>query len=153
MAQDERELYCILLPLGDGKLLLPRAIVEEVRALAEPEPVADAPPWLLGRVAWRGGRIPLVAVEPLLGEAVPELSRRARMVILHAPAGTLEPPAMAVLAQGFPYILRVTPGLLQSTDTTPGEGLLAELNFGFERPVIPDVPELAARSARLLAAG
>lgn len=151
MAEDDRELYCILLPLGDGKLLLPRAIVEEVRAFAPPDPVPGAPPWLLGRVAWRGGKIPLVAVEPLIGEPLPESSRRMRMVIVHAPADTLEPPAMAILAQGFPYILRVTPGLLTSTGMEPAEGLLAELNFGYERPVVPDLPALAAESAQILA--
>ncbi|MGH8426700.1 MAG: chemotaxis protein CheW [Gammaproteobacteria bacterium] len=149
---DERELYCLLLPLGGGKLLLPRRIVQEVRGLAKPTPVPDAPPWLLGRIGWRDGHIPLLAIEPLLDARVPEPSRRARMVVVRAPADTLQPAAMAILTQGFPYILRVTPGLL-GTSFVPRHGaLLAELNLGFERPVIPDLPALAEEAVEFLAA-
>jgi chemosensory pili system protein ChpC len=149
----ERELYCILMPIGDGKVLLPRSIVEEVRALGEPVPLPDAPPWLLGRVRWRHDMIPLVAIEPLAGVEVPPSSRRARMVVVRTPADTLQPPAMAILAQGFPYILRVTPELLApSEDSPPHEALLAEIKLGFERPVIPDLPTLASEAAGLLAA-
>lgn len=152
MSSDNRELYCILLPLGNGKLLLPRSIVEEVRGLAEPLPVADAPSWLMGKVRWRGGNIPLVAIEPLLGGPIPLPSRRSRMIVLRAPEGTLEPAAMAVLAQGFPYILRVTPELLQSSEMPESEELLARINLGLEVPVVPDLPALAEQAARLLAA-
>ncbi|HEX5313381.1 MAG TPA: chemotaxis protein CheW [Gammaproteobacteria bacterium] len=149
---DERELYCLLLPLGGGKLLLPRRIVEEVRGLVPPTPVPGAPAWLLGCIPWRDGRIPLLAMEPLLDARVPDSSRRSRMVIVRAPATTLKPPAIAILTQGFPYILRVTPTLLGSSFVPRHEALLAELNLGFERPVIPDLPALAEEAVEFLAA-
>lgn len=152
MSTDNRELYCILLPLGNGKLLLPRSIVEEVRGLAEPLSVTDAPSWLMGKVRWRGSNIPLVAIEPLLGGPIPPTSRRSRMIVLRAPEGTLEPAAMAVLAQGFPYILRVTPELLQSSEVPENEELLARINLGLEAPVVPDLPALAEQAARLMVA-
>lgn len=152
MAADNRELYCILLPVENGKLLLPRSIVEEVRGLAEPEPVPGSSPWLMGCVRWRGSNIPLVAIEPLLGGAVPQPSRRSRMIVLRAPEGTLDPPAMAVLAQGFPYILRVTPELLRSSEVPDNEDLLARINLGLETPVVPDLPALAEQAARFIAA-
>lgn len=153
MPVGERELYCILMPIGDGKVLLPRSIVEEVRALGDAQALAAAPPWLLGRVRWRRDMIPLVAIEPLIGAEVPPPSRRARMVVVRAPGDTLEPAVMAILAQGFPYILRVTPELLKSEEGPPAhEALLAEIKLGFERPVVPDLPALAAEAAGLLAA-
>jgi len=152
MITENRELYCILLPIGNGKLLLPRSIVEEVRGLAEPTPVRDAPPWLMGKVRWRGSDIPLVAIEPFLGDSIPPTSRRSRMIVLRTPEGTLEPAAMAVLAQGFPYILRVTPELLQSSEVPESEELLARIHLGLEAPVVPDLPSLAEQAARLLAA-
>lgn len=152
MAADDRELYCILLPLGSGKLLLPRSIVEEVRGLAEPTPISGAPPWLMGRVRWRGQSIPLVAIEPFLGDEIPGASRRSRMVIVRAPSGTLEPAAMAILAQGFPYILRVTPDLVSAAQVPENETILAEISLGLERPLIPDLPALAAEAGRVLAA-
>lgn len=151
MAGDERELYCILLPLGNGKLLLPRSIVEEVRGLAEPTPVPNAPDWFAGRVRWRGSAIPLVAIEPLMGNAIPAPSRRARMIVIRAPQNTLEPAAMAILAQGFPYILRVTPQLLLGSTPPDSDELLARINLGLETPVVPDLPLLAERAASLMA--
>ncbi len=152
MAAARRDLYCILLPVGDGKLLLPRSIVEEVRGLAQPSPVKNAPPWLQGTVRWRGQSVPLVAIEPLRGEEVPAPSRRTRMVVVRAPAGTLEPAAMAILSQGFPYILRVTPDLLSQSSIPDNDVLLAEITLGMERPVVPDLPALAEEAGRLLAA-
>ncbi|MGH8127107.1 MAG: chemotaxis protein CheW [Gammaproteobacteria bacterium] len=152
MSTENRELYCILLPIGNGKLLLPRSIVEEVRGLAEPQPVPGTPPWLMGKVRWRGSDIPLVAIEPFLGSSIPPTSRRSRMIVLHTPEGTLEPAAMAVLAQGFPYILRVTPELLENSEVPESEELLARINLGLETPVVPDLPALAEQAARLLAA-
>lgn len=152
MAADDRELYCILLPIGSGKLLMPRSIVEEVRGLAEATPVAGAPPWLMGRVRWRGQSVPLVAVEPILEAEIPPASRRARMVIVRAPAGTLEPAAMAILAQGFPYILRVTPELVSTARAPESDAILAEISLGLERPIVPDLPALAEEAGRLLAA-
>jgi chemosensory pili system protein ChpC len=152
MSEDRRELFCILLPLGSGKLVLPRSVVEEVRSLGEPTPVADMPPWLLGRVRWRDEAIPLVAMEALMGASVPERSRRSRMVIVRAPKGTLKPSVIAILAQGFPYILRVTPGLLKRGDNRDDESLLTEIALGTEHPVVPDLPALAGEVSRLLAA-
>lgn len=152
MPADNRELYCILLPIDNAKLLLPRSIVEEVRGLAEPEPVAGGPSWLMGTVRWRASNIPLVAIEPLLGQPIPQPSRRSRMIVLRAPEDSLDPPAMAVLAQGFPYILRVTPELLRSSDIPESEELLARIHLGLETPIVPDLPGLAEQAARLIAA-
>lgn len=149
---DNRELFCILVPLAKGKLILPRSLVEEVRSLGEPQAVDNAPPWLAGRVRWRGDVIPLVAVEPLLGEEVKERSRRSRMIVVRSPAGTVEAGFMAILAQGFPYILRVTPQLLQAAEEQEEKSLLTRVSLGLERPVVPDLPALAAETARLLAA-
>ncbi|MGH8273092.1 MAG: chemotaxis protein CheW [Gammaproteobacteria bacterium] len=152
MSETQRELFCILVPLGSGKLILPRSLIEEVRSLGVPEPVEGMPPWVLGRVRWRGNPIPLVAVEPLLGVQIPERSRRSRMVIVRTPEGTLASGVMGILAQGFPYILRVTPELLKRAVAPENENILAEIALGRERPVVPDLPALAAETARLFAA-
>lgn len=148
-----RELYCILIPIGEGKVLIPRNIVEEVRALGEPTPVKGAPPWCLGTVRWHHQMIPLTAVEPLAGISLPPLSRRARMIVVRTPSDSLEPPAIALLAQGFPYILRVTPELVSpGGEMVRAEGLLTEVGLGLERPLVPDIPAIASRLAGLLAA-
>lgn len=152
---DDRELFCILVPLARGKLILPRSVVEEVRSMSDLKAVDNAPPWIAGRVRWRADTIPLVAVEPLLEMEIKQRSRRSRMVVVRTPADTLDPGFMAILAQGFPYILRVTPQLLQrgeELENESDEALLTRVSLGLERPVIPDLPALAGEAARLLAA-
>jgi chemosensory pili system protein ChpC len=62
-----REIRCVLVPVSNLRLLLPNATVAEVITYSKPEPVADAPEWLLGRIAWRGWRVPLVSFAQLTG--------------------------------------------------------------------------------------
>lgn len=152
MAEDHHELYCILLPLSKRKLLLPRSLVQEVRGLSKVEPLAGSPAWLRGFVPWQGEQIPLIAIEPLLGADLPEVSRRSRMVMVRVPEVALTPPVVAIHAQGFPYILRITPALVGVSEIAEYEHILAEVTLGFERPLIPDIPGLAAATARLLPA-
>jgi len=80
------------------------------------------------------------------------MSARSRMVVVRAPSGTLEPGYMAILAQGFPYILRVTPQLLKRGEDPGEDSLVTRISLGLERPVVPDLPSLAGEAARLLAA-
>lgn len=152
MARDGRELFCILVPLAQGKLVLPRGVVEEVRSLGDLRTLADSPPWLIGSVRWSRERIPLVSIEPLLDQPLKEPSRRSRMVVVRTPAGTLEPNVMAIHAQGFPYILRVTPELLEPAGDRAEGKMWTRIALGLERPVVPDLPELAAHTARSMAA-
>ncbi len=62
------EVRCVLLPLQHGSLLLPSAALaemisckevisfKEMISLDKPTPMDNAPPWLLGYVAWREAR-------------------------------------------------------------------------------------------------
>ncbi len=152
MAEDHHELYCILLPLSERKLLLPRSLVQEVRGLSKVEPIAGSPVWLRGLVPWQDARIPLIVIEPLIGAELPEVSRRSRMVMVRVPETVLTPPVLAIHSQGFPYILRITPALVGTSEIAEYEHILAGVTLGFERPLIPDIPGLAATTARLLPA-
>ena len=51
----------VLIQVAEARLLLPNATIAEVLSYADPEPVANAPDWLLGRIRWRGWQLPLVA--------------------------------------------------------------------------------------------
>ena len=56
----EHEIYCLLVPLADDRLLVPRSCVTEVINYQAPTPMDGAPPWYLGTIAWGGRRVPLV---------------------------------------------------------------------------------------------
>src|SRR5690606_10732399 len=59
----------VLIQVADARLLLPNATIAEVLSYAAPEPVADAPDWLLGRIRWRGWQLPLLAFSRFAGIA------------------------------------------------------------------------------------
>lgn len=145
------EIFCILLPLVTGKLLLPRSLIEGVRILRYSEPLLGTPEWLPGLVTWQGNRVPLVAYEALMGAPAPAASKRSRMVVLRTPDKTLDPPVLAIHAQGFPYILRITPNLKAAITGRLGEYILAVTELGLEQPIIPDIYGLANATAEVIA--
>ena len=49
----------VLIRVGATQLLLPNATISEVLSYSPPEPVEDAPDWLLGRLRWRGRAVRL----------------------------------------------------------------------------------------------
>ena len=55
MTAAAEELYCLLVPLADDRLLVPRSSVTEVINYQAPTPMEGAPPWYLGTVAWADG--------------------------------------------------------------------------------------------------
>ena len=52
------ELYSLLIPLIDERLILPRASVAEVIGYQSLEEMAGAPAWYLGTVGWNGRSVP-----------------------------------------------------------------------------------------------
>src|SRR3546814_6423691 len=57
----------VLIQVGGARLLLPNATISEVLSYADPEPVENAPEWLLGRIRWRGWQLPLVSFSRIAG--------------------------------------------------------------------------------------
>jgi len=84
MAERVTEIYSLLVPLVDGRLIIPRACVAEVVGFQTPSEMTGAPPWYIGTVPWNGKAVPLVSFEGACGQMIPPASGRTRIVILHA---------------------------------------------------------------------
>ncbi len=54
MAERVNEIYSLLVPLVDGRLIIPRACVAEVVGFQTPSEMTGAPPWYIGTVPWNG---------------------------------------------------------------------------------------------------
>jgi chemosensory pili system protein ChpC len=138
------EIYCLLVPLSEDRLLLPRACVAEVINYQAPTPMEGAPPWYLGTVAWGGRRVPLVAFEATLGKALPRASGRTRIVVMQGLTGRTGG-HFCVLTQGFPQLVRLTPEVIHADDSrsfnerVPVIGQVRMMN---ETPLIPDFERL-----------
>ena len=107
-----REIRCVLVPVGNLRLLLPNATIAEVITFASPEPIAGAPEWLLGRISWRGWRVPLVSFTKLAGAQEGDSELTVRVAVLKALGNNPELPFVAVVTQGFPRLTTLNAELI-----------------------------------------
>ncbi|WP_158885891.1 chemotaxis protein CheW [Rhodanobacter sp. L36] len=136
-----REIRCVLVPVGNLRLLLPNATIAEVVTQSTPEPVANAPDWLLGRISWRGWRVPLVSFTQLAGTEAGDTDLSVRVAVLKALGGNPAMPFIAVLTQGFPRLATLNAELIIPThDGTPlPAGVRAQVLVRDDVAMIPDL--------------
>ena len=107
MNAPQRDIRGVMITVGQGRMLLPNASVAEVITFSDPEPVGNAPDWMLGRIRWRGWRLPLVSFSRLAGWSQEAGQIGAKVVVLKALGGNPRLPYFAVLSQGFPRLVTV----------------------------------------------
>ena len=141
MSERDEELYCLLVPLMDQRLVIPRSCVAEVIGYVTPSDPADGPPWYLGIVNWNGRYVPLVSFEGCCGAKVLPASSRARIVILNAVSPDVEGGCFAILAQGYPQLVRVSRKTLQAVPevTTLPAPVICQLRLLDETAAVPDL--------------
>jgi chemosensory pili system protein ChpC len=143
----------VLIQVADARLLLPNATIAEVLSYADPEPVADAPDWLLGRIRWRGWQLPLVSFSRFTGIADERGGLGSKVIVLKALGGDTKHPFFALLTQGFPRLVTVTEAALtsESGDATVPEGVLARVRLNEDDALLPDLAALEERITEALA--
>ena len=139
------ELYALLVPLTTDRLLVPRGCVAEVVGYQTPQEMTGAPPWYLGVITWNGRKVPLVSFEGASGGQVTPPSGRSRVVILNAVSAQVDAGYLAVLSQGFPQLVRVSPELVKldaAREFPEGSPVLCQLHMLNESPLVPDLDRL-----------
>lgn len=107
MAKPAGQIRSVLIPITGERVLLPNATVAEVITFASPDPVEGSPDWLMGRVVWRGWRVPVFSLSMLGGWAEQEPEAGAKIAILKALGGNKDTPFMAMVTQGFPRLVTI----------------------------------------------
>jgi chemosensory pili system protein ChpC len=151
VSSDTEELYSLLIPLTEDRLIVPRACVAEVVRFSSPEKEAGAHDWMLGSVTWNGRPLPVISFEGALGKDVPAITGRTRIVVFYASTGQLKTGYFGVLTQGFPQLVRVNKDVLQlhTTDGWPQDApVLCRVKMINEFPLIPNLEKLEAMLAR-----
>ena len=151
MSGETEELYSLLIPLAEDRLIVPRACVAEVVRFTAPEQEAGAHAWMMGSVNWNGRSLPVASFEGALGKDVPVTTGRTRIVVFHAHTGQLNTGHFGVLTQGFPQLVRVNKDVLQlhATEGWPKDApVLCRVKMINEFPLIPDLEKLEAMLAR-----
>jgi len=151
VSSETEELYSLLIPLAEDRLIVPRACVAEVVRFTAPEQEAGAHAWMMGSVNWNGRSLPVVSYEGALGKDVPVTTGRTRIVVFYANTGQLKTGHFGILTQGFPQLVRVNEDVLQlhTTEGWPKDApVLCRVKMINEFPLIPDLEKLEAMLAR-----
>ena len=151
MSAEADELYSLLIPLGEDRLIVPRTCVVEVVRFSKPDHEAGAHSWMLGTVTWNGRQVPVMSFEGALGKAVPAQTGRTRVVVFYATTGQLKTGYFGVLTQGFPQLVRVNKDVLKlhTTEGWPDDApVICRVKMINEFPLIPDLEKLEAMLAR-----
>ena len=139
----QRDIRGVLITVTNGRLLLPNASVAEVITYSEPEAVENAPDWLLGRVRWRGWRLPLLSFSRLAGWSMEDGHLGAKVAVLKALGGNAKLPFFAVLSQGFPRLVTVSPDTVVADggadDETLPAGVQARVMLNQDSALLPDL--------------
>ena len=128
--EKQTEIRGLMITVTNGRVLLPNANVTEIITYSTPEPIENAPPWLLGRTRWRGWRVPLVSFSVLAGLAPKEGGVNAKVTVLKALGGNPKMPFLAMVAQGFPRLTTI------SAETMVGAGEGDEHAVGIAHTVL-----------------
>jgi chemosensory pili system protein ChpC len=112
----------------------------------------DGVAWLLGRIRWRGWRLPLVAFGPFAGLGDERGGLGSKVIVLKALGGDAAMPYFALLTTGFPRLVTVSRDALVEE---PGElppGVRARVRFNEELAFVPDIDGIEAAIHGVLAA-
>jgi chemosensory pili system protein ChpC len=146
MSAETEELYSLLVPLADERLIVPRACVVEVVRYTVPERAGGSQPWMLGTVNWTGRELPLVAFEGTIGRDIPDGTGRARIVVFYSSTRHIKTGYFGILTQGFPQLVRVNRAVLKldqrEGDWPEDAPVLCRVKMINEYPLIPHLERL-----------
>jgi chemosensory pili system protein ChpC len=144
MNTEQREIRGLMIPVTNGRVLMPNANVAEVISYSNPDRIPAVPDWLLGRINWRGWRLPLFSFSLLAGMAMDERTSGGRVTVMKALGGNARLPYIAMLAQGFPRLTTITPEILVPTGEGQAlrPGVMMDLLVRDDTAVIPDLLQI-----------
>lgn len=149
---DKQEVRSVVVPLNGMQLLLPNSLLAEVFGYVTPDPIANAPHWLLGSVGWRGVVLPLISFESLVGGKVVPPGIKGRVIVIYSLGEQVEKvPYIGLLATDIPRLLRASAATLQPVpDQGPVQGVSQMALVNGEPSVIPDIDYLTGLLGKVL---
>ena len=152
MSDAAEELYSLLIPLAEDRLIVPRACVAEVVRFIQPETSPGSEDWYLGIVNWNGRDLPVVSFEGMIGHDIPVMSGRTRIVVFYASSGKIRGGYFGILTQGFPQLVRVNREVLKldkSAELPEGAPVFCRVKMINEYPLIPNLEGVEEKLAEI----
>ena len=138
------EIRALMINVTNGRVLLPNAAVTEILSFSTPDAVEGAPAWLLGRMRWRGWRVPLISFSMLAGLAPKEAERNAKVTVVKAIGGNPRMPYIAIMAQGFPRLTNISQDALIVTgeEEFKSPGVMHTTILREDSDIVPDLLQI-----------
>jgi len=146
MASNKQTIEAKLLALQDRTLLVPAQAVTDVVPMAGliVESHADNP-WILGRLHWRGLRIPVISFELMTGATLQKHSEHARIAIFHRYSEDSDVRFWGMLIQDNARTVAVSEAELQGNEEAAGEIELVAATVNGNIARIPDFGQIDDR--------
>ena len=140
----DKTIRTILAPLTEGHVMLPNSAVGEILTFTSPEPFEQAPPWLLGEIAWRGWQVPVINYEILLNsKGVTTITAKTRVLIIKTLGESTQVNYIGLVIQGLPRLKKVSPATLveEQIDELP-DTVFSKVTIDDLQAVIPELGDL-----------
>jgi len=138
------QLQCLIAPISNGKILLPKASVTEVIAYHPPEPFEASPEWVLGSIMWKGWQVPVMSFANLLNMSGTESTKGARLMIVKSFVDSQKMPYLGILVQGAPKLKTITPDkLAEQPEKHRLLGVFSNVKVDKQDAIIPDLHRLS----------
>ncbi len=140
--------YGVIIDLAQDNLILPNSAVVEVLGQDALKRAEAGPPWLLGELKLELDTVPVVSLEGLWGQAIPDNIRRSRIVVLKAPN---RDERVAIMARSYPLIVTLNEVALRALpDDGDDRGLiLSRVQVANRQALIPDLDALVVTAAEM----
>ncbi len=146
MSQPVEELYSLLVPLHEARLIVPRSCVAEIVRYLPPQDCGDdIPDWFRGFMTWNSLQVPVISIEDLCDMPSIEPGGRTRIAIFNGLSEALSGHVFGLLTEGFPQLVRVNREVIQPCDehVWPDDGpIICQVRMINEYPLIPDLEVL-----------
>lgn len=142
MSQLPNEVASLLIPLGDGSLLVPNTNVAEIVPYLEPEPVEGKPDWVLGTINWRELDLPCISFEACSSGEPDKQYSKERLAIFNTVGAGGKNAFFALVIRGIPRLMRVVQQDLVEEDLECSQIEKVKVKLNGESAVIPDLLSL-----------
>ncbi|MDO9321732.1 MAG: chemotaxis protein CheW [Pseudomonas sp.] len=103
----------LMVPLTDRTLLLPNVAVAELLPYRAPQATPGMPAWMLGQIAWRDLRLPLLSFEAA-SDGQSAVGPNTRVAVINALGGRPQVKFLALLVQGIPRSIKLESNLARA---------------------------------------
>ncbi|MBI3774818.1 MAG: chemotaxis protein CheW [Gammaproteobacteria bacterium] len=108
MSNERAVIHSQLIATQHQNLLLPNTAIAEIVRYTAPQPIDNAPDWLLGTLVWRGLRVPVVSYELASGEPAKDYDGSARIAVLNGVHSGASLQFYAVVIRNNPRLIKVS---------------------------------------------